>query len=248
MFFVICWGLSGNFNSKNRGNPMKIIKKDFVNENTKSYCAKGKKLSSGTAYYMQAKDGTIYFGGKQCAEIHGSNDLRDVPDLTKSLVSLSTKGTPTGGGGGVTTDEQRKPLALAYLLLREELLHDFTIDGRPLSYHTLTNYYTSYRDTGDLSDEEVNHILNIERYSTNNIDNKLSLKNLSSCHAYKFILNRTAAHLKKRGNTNGVAFVESLMYFLKTNCYLTEGRVGGLGKWIQFLPVDLRNAKLKGFD
>jgi len=226
---------------------MKIIKKDFVNENQESYCAKGHKLSSGTAYYMQAKDGTIYYGGKQCAETHGTNDLRDVPDLTKSLVSLGTKST-SGGGGGGTTDEQIKSAAIAYLLLREELLHDFTIDGCPLSFKTLTNYYTSYRDTGDLSDEDVNHILNTERFVSNKRDIKLSLKNLSTCHAYKFILNRTAAHLNKKGNVDGVKFVDSLMSFLKSNCYLTEGMIKGLSNWIKYLPADLRNAKLRGFD
>ncbi|NAW56829.1 MULTISPECIES: hypothetical protein [unclassified Vibrio] len=227
---------------------MKIIKKDFVDENTESYCKKGQKLSSGTAYYMQAQNGTIYFGGKQCAETHGSNDLKDVPDLTKSLVSLRTNTTSSGGGGGKATEEQKKSLAIAYLLLREELLHDFTIDDQPLSFYTLTAYYTSYCNTGDLSDSEVNHILNIEKYSIKNIDKRLSLKNLSTCHAYKFILDRTEAHLAKKGNADGVRFVNSLRGFLKSNCYLTEGRVNGLSKWIQFLPADLRNAKLRDFD
>ncbi|SBT60896.1 Uncharacterised protein [Plesiomonas shigelloides] len=226
---------------------MKIIKKDFVNENTESYCAKGHKLSSGTAYYMLADDGTVYYGGKQCALTHGVNDLKDVPDLTKSLVSLGTHNTSGGGsgGGGTATEEQKKSLAIAYLLLREELLNDFTLNGTSLSYATLNKYYNSYRETGDLIDEQVNHILNIERYSTNSINPRLSLKNLSTCHAYKFILDRTEAHLEKKA---GIDFVNSLRRILKSNCYLSKGRVDGLSKWIQFLPHDLRKAKLKNFD
>ena len=57
---------------------MYVLKKDFVDENTESYCAKGKKLSSGKAYFLQDKNGNIHFGGKQCAEIHGTNDLSQI--------------------------------------------------------------------------------------------------------------------------------------------------------------------------
>lgn len=230
---------------------MRIIKKDFVDENTESYCSKGHKLSSGTAYYMQAKDGTIYFGGKQCAESNGRNSLKDVPDLTKSLVSLATTNGGSGGGGGggdKPATDQKKSLAISYLLLREELLHDFKLNGRPLSIPSLTNYYISYQDIGDLSDQQINHILNIEKYSVNNINSKLSLKNLSTCHAYKFILERTAAHLQQKNNIDGVTFIDSLIRYLKSHCHLTEGQVKGLDKWIQFLPIDLRKAKLKSFE
>ncbi|HIF9203539.1 TPA: hypothetical protein ACX6QK_000837 [Photobacterium damselae] len=230
---------------------MRIIKKDFVDENTESYCSKGHKLSSGTAYYMQAEDGTIYFGGKQCAEINGRNNLKDVPDLTKSLVSLAATNGGSGCGGGSSdklATDQKKSLAISYLLLREELLHDFKLNGRPLSIHSLANYYISYQDIGDLSVQQINHILNIEKYSANNINSKLSLKNLSTCHAYKFILERTAAHLQQKNNIDGVTFIESLVRYLKSHCHLTEGQVKGLDKWIQFLPIDLRKAKLKSFE
>ncbi|HIF9067514.1 TPA: hypothetical protein ACX6QT_000007 [Photobacterium damselae] len=230
---------------------MRIIKKDFVDENTESYCSKGHKLSSGTAYYMQAEDGTIYFGGKQCAEINGHNNLKDVPDLTKSLVSLAATNGGSGCGGGcgdkLATD-QKKSLAISYLLLREELLHDFKLNGRPLSINSLANYYISYQDIGDLSVQQINHILNIEKYAANKINSKLSLKNLSTCHAYKFILERTAAHLQLKNNIGGVTFIESLVRYLKSHCHLTKEQVKGLDKWIQFLPIDLRKAKLKSFE
>ena len=97
---------------------MKILKKDFVNENEESYCAKGHRLSSGTAYYMQAKDGTIHYGGKQCAETHGSNDLRDVPDLTKSLVSLGTQSNSGGGGEGRLMSKENLSLLPIYYCVK----------------------------------------------------------------------------------------------------------------------------------
>ncbi|KNH13676.1 hypothetical protein BCU99_06270 [Vibrio cyclitrophicus] len=226
---------------------MKIIKKDFVNENTESYCAKGHKLSSGTAYFMQAKDGIIYFGGKQCAELHGTNNIKDVPDLTKSLVSLTSNTTSGGGGGGKASEGNDKAIAVAYLLLRQELMNDFRLNNRVISHDNLRGHYESYRDTGELSESAVKHIVRTELYVAKNIDEKLSLKNLSTCHAYKFILDRTSAHLRAKDKTDGVEFVASLKRYLLANCTLTTGQVSGLKRWIQYLPNDLKSAKLKDF-
>ena len=227
---------------------LKIIKKDFVNENTESYCAKGHKLSSGTAYYMKSEDGTIYFGGKQCAEVHGTNNLKDVPDLTKSLISLGT-GTQTAGGNGIgVNEEQKKSLAISYLLLREELLNEFTLNNKPLSYQILNDYYDYYIENSDLNENQINHILNLESYSSKKINTKLSIKNLSTCHAYKFILDRTEAHLSKSEKEDGIKFVQSLRNYLFTRCTLQPKQVIGLNNWIQYLPKDLREAKLKSFD
>jgi len=154
---------------------LKIIKKDFVNEDTESYCAKGHKLSSGTAYYMESKDGKIYFGGKQCAGTHGTNDLKDVPDLTKSLVSLGTGTQTSGGNGSGVTEEKKKSLAISYLLLREELLNEFTLNKKPLSHKVLNKYYNHYTEHNSLNENQINHILNLEKYASENIDIKLSI-------------------------------------------------------------------------
>lgn len=230
---------------------LKIIKKDFVNENTESFCAKGHKLSSGTAYYMKSKDGTICYGGKQCAEIHGVNNLKDVPDLTKSLVSLGT-GTQNGGGNNSNSnglsEERKKSLAISYLLLREELLNDFRLNNRSLSYKSLNEYYNYYVENDDLSEKQISHILNLENYSSQKIDSKLSIKNLSTCHAYKFILDRTEAHLGESDNQEGILFVQGLRAYLLARCTLKPKQIIGLNNWIQYLPKDLREAKLKDFD
>lgn len=227
---------------------LKIIKKDFVNEDTESYCAKGRKLSSGTAYYMESEEGTIYFGGKQCAETHGTNDLKDVPDLTKSLVSLSTGMQTSGGNGSGVSEEKKKSLAISYLLLREELLNEFTLNNKSLSYEVLHEYYNYYIENKDLNEKQINHILNLEKYSSEKIDIKLSIRNLSTCHAYKFILDRTEVHLNESGKEDGIKFVQSLRRYLLNRCTLRPKQVDGLSNWIQYLPKELRDAKLKKFD
>lgn len=227
---------------------MRIIKKDFVSEDTESYCAKGHKLSSGTAYYMESEDGTIYFGGKQCAETHGTNDLKNVPDLTKSLVSLGTGTQTSGGNASGVSEDKKKSLAISYLLLREELLNEFTLNNKPLSHKNLNEYYSHYSSHGDLNEKQIGHILNLERYASEKIDIKLSIRNLSTCHAYKFILDRTEAHLSKSEKENGIKFVQSLRKYLLSHCTLQPKQVIGLSNWIQYLPKDLRDAKLKSFD
>lgn len=226
---------------------MLIIKKDFVNENTISCCGKGKKLSSGTAYYMKSTDGMIHYGGKKCAESLASNNINSVPDLTKSLISMTTSSKPvSSGGSGERQEENRRAIAIAYLLLREELLKDFKCKERSLSHETLSSYYDDYK-RGELGDDAVDHIISIENYVSTKIEYKLSLRNLSTCHAYNFILNRVLAHLTLKSNEKGISYVSSLKTYLETNCTLTDSQVEGLKRWVEYLPRELRDAKLLKF-
>ena len=226
---------------------MRILKKDFVNEDTESYCG-GRRLSSGTAYFMQTENGAIVYGGKTCAEQHGDNDLRDVPDLTKSLIALRDGGNTVGGHGGGNGEERNYSLAVAYLLLREERLDEFRLNGSSISYNKLNEYYQYYQENRTLEESQVNHILNLESYAVQNIDAKLSLKNLATCHAYRFILSRIYAYLEGENNTDGMAFITSLQNYLSTRCTLTSGQVDGLRNWLPYLPEGLREARLKEFD
>ncbi|MCO7229392.1 hypothetical protein NH398_09185 [Halomonas sp. CnH100-B] len=231
---------------------MYILKKDFVDENTESYCAKGKKLSSGKAYFLQDKNGKIYFGGKQCAEMHGTNDLSQVPDLTKSLIARreghSKGGSDTGSGGD--QNDLSKPQAVAYMLLREEKLSDYEFKGKSLSYDVLKKYYNEYNKNHDLPESAVSHILNIEKKVSKN-NKRLSLKNLSTCYAYQYILERTIASLDAKDNADGVSYVSDLLNGesgIKMYCSLTKEQISGLSKWLQFLPKDLRESRLRDFD
>ena len=102
---------------------MIVLKKDFVNENEKSYC-KDRRLSSGKAYYLQKDNGDIVYGGKKCAEYYSNTDLSQIPDLTKSLIARHDGRTTTGGGtnAGGTQNDMSKSKAISYILLREEKL------------------------------------------------------------------------------------------------------------------------------
>lgn len=225
---------------------MIALKKDFVHEDTESYCAKGKKLSSGKAYYLKDMNGNIHYGGKQCAEKYAKNDLSHIPDLTKSLIARHdghpTVGSTGGTGGGQDNTEKSK--AITYILLREENLSHYTLGGNSISYNILEGYYKTYKKDSDLPNNAVSHILNIERKSTK----KLSLKNLLTCHAYQYILERTLEHLTQKSNSKGMQFINDLLNGLTKSCSLTNKQIDGLSKWLQYLPKDLREAKLKEFD
>lgn len=230
---------------------MKIIKKDFVNENTFSYCGKGRVLSSGTAYYMESESGKIYYGGRRCAELHGKNDLRVVPDLTKSLVSLGSTSSSSRGRGSRSdkiNNEKNKSAAITYLLLRQECLSDFKLKGKPLSVESYDEHYRYYIEHNDLTEEHIERITRWEQYAVKNINSKLSLKNLSTCHAYQFILDRVEEYLYKNEKEDGIKFVQSLRSYLFSNCLLTPKQVQGLRNWVQYLPQDLREAKIKDFE
>lgn len=231
---------------------MQAIKIDFVPEDTKSYCGNGVRLSSGKAYFLKDNNGAIHLGGRQCAEKLASNDLSQIPDLTKSLVARRD-GQSTGGGEGAHSNARcniDKSNAITYLLLRQEKLIEYNCNGLPLPYEKLAPYYQEYISTSDLPVTAIQHILNIENYSSNKISKKLSLKNLSTCYAYQYILERTLYQLNKEQNQDGVRFVNDLLNGtsgLKMRCSLSQGQVDGLAKWLQFLPKDLRETKLKEF-
>jgi len=230
---------------------MKIVKKDFVPEDTDSYCAKGHKLSSGKAYFMETGNGHIVYGGKQCAEKHSNTDLSQIPDLTKSLVSRTEGATRNDG---ITANRKNahnnldKPKAIAYIILREEKLISFQYRNKSLSQVTLQKYYEKYKQGEDLSDDEVKHILNLEKIAAKKTKAKMSLKNLSTCYAYQYLLERTLVYLDIKNNTAGITFVNSLINSLHDYCSLTNKQIEGLARWLQFLPKDLAESKLKQFN
>lgn len=232
---------------------MRAIKIDFVNEDTRSYCGNGVRLSSGKAYFLKDGAGTIHYGGKHCAEQLASNDLSQIPDLTKSLIARRD-GQNSGAGKGSSSSAQSNPdkaNAIAYVLLRQEKLVEYTCKGIPVPYETLESYRQEYLNTGDLSDTSVRHILNVEKYSSGKICKRLSLKNLSTCYAYQYILERTLHRLEINQNKNGVNFVNDLLNGgsgIRKFCGLTQGQIDGLAQWLQYLPTELRETKLKKFE
>ena len=225
---------------------MKVIKKDFVNENTISFCGKGRKLSSGTAYFLLKPNGEIVYGGKQCAQENSNTDLSQIPDFTKSLFSRREGSTRIGSKTNLETtrNDLNKSKALTYILLREEKLSEFKYYSKSLSFDVLQKYYETYKETCDLTQDAVNHIMNIEKKLSGK---KLSLKNLSTCYAYEYVLERTLVHLEKKSNEDGIKYVKSLRKYLYEKCNLTISQIEGLSKWLKYLPKDLAEAKLEKF-
>jgi len=228
---------------------MIVLKKDFVNENEKSYC-KGRRLSSGKAYYLQKDNGNIVYGGKQCAEYYSNTDLSQIPDLTKSLIARHEGTTTTGGGTNVggTQNDMSKSKAISYILLREEKLSEFKYANKSLSYSVLNEYYQNYQENNDLLDDEVKHILNIEKMSAEHTKKKMSLQNLSTCYAYQYILGRTLDYLEQKNNEDGIKYINGMIDGLHNYCSLTTNQINGLSKWLQFLPEELKKVKLKEFN
>jgi hypothetical protein len=223
---------------------MIVIKKDFVPEDTESYCNK-RVLSSGKAYFLQDNFGNIHYAGKQCAEQYSNTNLSLIPDLTKSLIS-NKEGSHSGGGssaGGSSTVDNSEAVAITYILLREEKLNDFQFGEKSLSYTVLKSYYEKYTLDKKLETKDVQHILNIEKKAPVS----LSLKNLSTCYAYQFILERTLNYLRINDNKKGIIFIDGLIEYLKKNCKLSIKQIEGLNNWLQYLPQDLRESKLKSF-
>lgn len=228
---------------------MIAIKKDFVHEYTESVCGKGKKLSSGKAYFLKNSDGNIVYGGEKCAKELSNTNLRRIPDFTKSLISNqeSTKKGSGNKGSNQSQYDTNKSRAITYVFLREEKLAKFRYFNMSLSYSTLQKYYQSYQERNDLSDDEIRHILNIEKIASDKTQKRMSLQNLSTCYAYEYILERTLVYLEKNNNEDGIKFINSLIKALYKYCRLTENQICGLSRWLQFLPRDLREAKLKNF-
>ena len=231
---------------------MRVIKKDFVNENTISFCGKGRRLSSGKAYFIQNPNGDIIYGGKQCAEENSTTDLTQIPDFTKSLITRREGSQNNGNKTNHDTNRNdlNKTKALTYMLFREERLPLFKYASKSLSYEPLQEYYESYKETYDLSEDAIRHILNIEKkLSKSKIPlRRLSLRNLHTCCAYEYILERTLDCLEKKNNKDGVEYTKGLMDWLHNKCHLTVGQIDGLSKWLQYLPKDLAEAKLENFD
>jgi len=225
---------------------MIVIKKDFVDETTKSFCG-NRPLSSGKAYYMLDTNGTIHYAGKQCAEENSNTDLSQIPDLTKSLIS-NHEGSHSGGGstgGDKENIDLTKSKAITYLILREEKLINYKCDGVSVSYSQLNKYFQKYINDNELSKDEINHIINLEKYSASKINKKMSLNNLSTCYTYEYILNRILSYLKD--NNKPIEYVEGLVKYLKEHCFLSDKQVDGLEQWLQYLPDELRTSKRKKF-
>lgn len=196
-----------------------IIHKDFSRgEQRCILCNRELKANKSYYGYIYKDDKRLYgFFGKSCAEKIFSN-LKHLPDLTKSLKIKTTK-------------EEVRPLspkeekAISYLLLRQDKLKDFkAFEGRESLYRKdLEEYRKNYVEYGSLEDEEVEHILNIEK----KVPRVLGLENLLVCYAYAYKIELALSYIKEDRR----AYLQSKLDFLKNNCFLSKRDIEGIEKW-----------------
>jgi hypothetical protein len=230
---------------------MITLKKDFVNEATKSYC-KNRKLSSGKAYFLQKDNGDIAYGGKKCAQDKTTTDLSTIPDFTTSL--MHRKNGKIGvkkksvGSNSIKDNNNLGSKAVLYLILRKEKLIHFNYISKSYDYKELNHYYELYKTNGTLDDKSLEHILNIEKYSSKKTEKKLSLKNLLTCYAYDDTLKKTLKYLKQQNKKNGIKFISSVIDGLHNYCSLSDKQVDAISNWLKYLPKDIKKSKLKPFN
>lgn len=222
---------------------MIAIKKDFVPENTRSYCGNGL-LDSGKAYYMKDNNGIIHYGGKTCAERETNTDLTILPDLTKALINnvAGNQGNQGGNGNNGTPTITDKSSAITYLVLREEKLVNWLFIQN-YRFTQLTDLYNNYIQNNDLTQQEVSSVLFYINNSVTNHDSKLSLSNLENCYAYKYIFERA---LNRTNNVTTINFIQSLQTQLENNATLSTNQTNGLHISLQYLP-QMQNCNLRLF-
>lgn len=218
---------------------MKILRRDFVPEGTRSYCG-NRLLSSCKAFVLQDINGSIYYAGKLCAEEHADNgtNFTDIPDLTKGLL----RNNENNGRNIDETDDINHLVnnhnlgnAIAYLLLREQYLLHYTVVSQH-RFTQLTNLYNQYTSNNTLTNDEVDAVLYYEKRSIQS----LTLQNLANCYAYDFILRRAIIH------TNNTAYFEGLLLGLRRYSKLTMAQIQGLENWFAHIP-EMRGLQLRPF-
>ncbi|TLD83262.1 hypothetical protein LS70_005810 [Helicobacter sp. MIT 11-5569] len=222
---------------------MKAIKKDFVEPDTESFCGR-KKLTSGKAYFLVNEDGKTFMAGTQCAMQYSQTDLSSVPDFTTSLLVNFTKDSQgIHASSHLITKQQeqnKKSLALTYLLLREEILKE--LDFINVSYPSLQSYYQEYLKNGNISQEAMKHICNLMVVQKK--FKKFCLENLLTCYAYHYKMKKALQYT----NEEGINYINSLLTYLKRRYHLTKDQISGLSNWFQHIKCkEIREAKLKNF-
>ena len=149
---------------------------------------------------------------------------RSIPDFTKYIIE--TLEDEEGENQNQENQERNihnqnihrnddKKKAVEYIELREnKLIEEF--EG--VSYRYLKDYYLTFIEKGDLTDEQVRHILNIE----NAAPDILKLDNLHRCYSYSFWIKKAI----REGYS--VDFLGSILRYLYKNFKITLKQKGSV--------------------
>jgi hypothetical protein len=132
---------------------------------------------------MDEETGLDYPFGPTCAAIKVGERtaLRGIPDFTTRDFSPAQdiQGDPGGGGGGgggATDAEKNRAFAKRYLMLRMDRVATLPGIQAGVRYAPLEEIYSSFKSTRQLSDDDVRHIIALEKsektpviYRSNNL-------------------------------------------------------------------------------
>lgn len=153
----------------------------------------------------------------------GLAKLKVTPNFTQAAPGEEREGRNNGGAmineSGNPRDREAACLrrVLTYLLLRQERLAH--IPGA--TYDPLSAYANDYRQSCQLSENALKHILNIERKCA---DGKYSLGNLQTVYAYDCCLDRVleATPTSKQG------WLRDVQVSLRQELYLSQKQAQGV--------------------
>jgi hypothetical protein len=207
---------------------IKIIRKDFVGNDSCYFCIPKHTLTTKIAYIIELENGEETQCGPCCAKKKfGKTAVANVPNLTRSANEYESKKTNNNSRGGNSTNNVNTNKELEYLLLRCKYLDDFSTFPRIL-YQPLIDIYN--KNQFEIDTEDRKHIAGIMNKWK---DTKLSYENLMACYQAKRILSIWIS--QETDDIKSVDVAKRFYNFLKKNCYLTEKQVIGLNKWIVYM-------------
>lgn len=195
-----------------------LLRKDFTTEIERCHFCRRRLISQKVYVVKNIDTGEVFSSGHYCTERNVNADLRSIPDFTKYIIE--TLEDEEGENQNQENQERNihnqnihrnddKKKAIEYIELREnKLIEEF--EG--VSYRYLKDYYLTFIKKGDLTDEEVRHILNIE----NAAPEIFKLNDLHKCYSYSFWIKKAI----KKGYS--VDFLNSILKYLYKNFKITN--------------------------
>lgn len=174
-------------------------------------------FKSHTAYILlNEENGLEQPFGPTCAEhvLGGKEALRGIPDFTTRDFTLESgegdQGTGKAAGGGSTSlgasaAEKARGFATRYLMLRMDRVANIPGIKAGIRYESLQDIYDRFRQTRMLTDEDIRHIINVEKAEKTPAEFR-STRLLDVYTAYV----QLQRHIKKAKSEKRLAFLTSV--------------------------------------
>ncbi len=213
---------------------MRIDRIDFVHDANCGKC--NRRLTSGVAYILSDALGNDVAYGKKCAHDVAPNPECGIPDFTKAAIIMPVDETTGSHPQAVETRRAKEQktsvshtylLAVEYLRLRVEGLHDFNVMPQPDVLQIYDVLKKNRFELKTVNEASLNYVWNVMDKCRRSVP-KLSPHNLHVCYAYNFWLEKG---ITKISNMAGKKFLRSLQGQLKEKLSLSKGQIQGANKW-----------------